>query len=174
MRILVTGAAGNVGRHLVTQLQEAGHEVRALTRNPKNAGFASGVEAVIGDLSNISTLEGAFRDVDAIHLITFGGGGYNDWKRWFRNVVPRKPTQLEACSLTLRERELAPSFQHEGCVGLIAVVVEGQSDQQVRAGLFSAKETPPKASHSAMADLRPDTTCSIARQDHRCPRNRHR
>lgn len=78
MRILVTGATGNVGRHLVTQLHEAGHEVRALTRNPTNAGFAAGVEAVTGDLSNIGTLADAFRNVDAIHLITFGGGGYNE------------------------------------------------------------------------------------------------
>lgn len=78
MRILVTGATGNVGRHLVTQLHEAGHAVRALTRNPENAVFPPGVEAVAGDLSDTSTLGDAFRDIDAIHLITFGGGGYED------------------------------------------------------------------------------------------------
>src|SRR5918999_4031923 len=78
MRILVTGATGNVGRHLVAQLHEAGHKVRALTRNPAKAELPPGVEAVAGDLRDTSTLEDAFQDVDAVHLITFGGDGYDD------------------------------------------------------------------------------------------------
>lgn len=44
--ILVTGATGNVGRPLVTELVRAGARVRAVTRNPDAAGFPSGVEAV--------------------------------------------------------------------------------------------------------------------------------
>ena len=41
--IVVTGATGNVGRPLVTELAEAGLEVRAVTRNPDTADFPSGV-----------------------------------------------------------------------------------------------------------------------------------
>lgn len=41
--ILVTGATGNVGRPLVTELCAAGADVRALTRNPERAEFPSGV-----------------------------------------------------------------------------------------------------------------------------------
>src|SRR5215213_6135054 len=44
--ILVTGATGNVGRPLVTQLAEAGVEVRAVTRQPDTARFPSGVKVV--------------------------------------------------------------------------------------------------------------------------------
>lgn len=44
--ILVTGATGNVGRPLVTQLATAGVEVRAVTRQPETAGFPAGVKAV--------------------------------------------------------------------------------------------------------------------------------
>ncbi|MFI5507170.1 NAD(P)H-binding protein [Mycobacterium sp. NPDC051804] len=44
--ILVTGATGNVGRPLVTQLVSAGAEVRAVTRDPSTARFPAGVEAV--------------------------------------------------------------------------------------------------------------------------------
>jgi uncharacterized protein YbjT (DUF2867 family) len=44
--ILVTGATGNVGRPLVTQLVEAGAQVRAVTRHPDTAQFPAGVEAV--------------------------------------------------------------------------------------------------------------------------------
>jgi len=44
--ILVTGATGNVGRPLVTQLVEAGAHVRAVTRHPDTAWFPAGVEVV--------------------------------------------------------------------------------------------------------------------------------
>lgn len=78
MRILVTGATGTVGRQLVAQLHEAGHQVRALTRNPVRADFPAGVEVVAGDVSDTGTLGPAFAGVDAVHLITFGGDGYAD------------------------------------------------------------------------------------------------
>jgi uncharacterized protein YbjT (DUF2867 family) len=73
MRILVTGATGQVGRHLVAQLHEAGHDVRALSRTPAKADLPTGVEVVAGDLTDAATLGTAFEGVDAIHLITFGG-----------------------------------------------------------------------------------------------------
>lgn len=50
MTILVTGATGLVGRHVVGQLVQAGELVRALTRNPANAGLPEGVEVFQGDL----------------------------------------------------------------------------------------------------------------------------
>lgn len=49
MKVLVTGATGHVGRHVVAQLAEAGHEVVALTRQ-SDAVFPSGVTAAHGDL----------------------------------------------------------------------------------------------------------------------------
>ena len=78
MRILVTGATGNVGRQLVAQLLEAGHHVRALTRDPAKSDFAAGVEVVAGDLTDTATLGTAFQGIDAIHLITFGGDDGED------------------------------------------------------------------------------------------------
>lgn len=75
MRILVTGATGQVGRHLVRQLLDAGHHVRALTRRPESADLPAGTEIVGGDLADLTSVGGIFRDVDAAHLITFGG----DW-----------------------------------------------------------------------------------------------
>ena len=41
--VVVTGATGNVGRPLVTELAEAGVEVRAITRHPETADFPPGV-----------------------------------------------------------------------------------------------------------------------------------
>ena len=75
MRILVTGATGKVGRHLAAQLHGSGHTVRALTRNPASAELPAGIEAITGDLTDITSLEAAFEGMDAIHLITFGGEG---------------------------------------------------------------------------------------------------
>ena len=46
MTIVVTGATGNVGRPLVTDLVRAGAHVRAVSRHPDTAGFPSGVEVL--------------------------------------------------------------------------------------------------------------------------------
>jgi uncharacterized protein YbjT (DUF2867 family) len=55
MKVLVTGATGHVGRHVVTQLVEAGHEVRAVTRRA-DAVFPPEVEVVRGDLLEPSSI----------------------------------------------------------------------------------------------------------------------
>ncbi|MFI6792380.1 NAD(P)H-binding protein [Nonomuraea sp. NPDC050383] len=67
--ILVTGATGNVGRHVVSQLAEAGIPVRALVRDPSRATLPDGAQAVRGDLTAPETLEPALRGVDAVFLI---------------------------------------------------------------------------------------------------------
>jgi uncharacterized protein YbjT (DUF2867 family) len=54
--IIVTGATGNVGRPLVSELAAAGARVRAVTRTPEAAGFPDGVEAVY---SAVDALPGA-------------------------------------------------------------------------------------------------------------------
>lgn len=46
--ILVTGATGNIGRQVVSQLLGTGVAVRALTRNPDSAGLPGSVEMVHG------------------------------------------------------------------------------------------------------------------------------
>ncbi|GAA4893609.1 uncharacterized protein YbjT (DUF2867 family) [Stackebrandtia albiflava] len=78
MTILVTGATGNVGHHLVRELHEAGHPVRALTRDAGRAAarLPRGVDVVEGDLADTATLTTAFQGVTAAHLINFGGDDY--------------------------------------------------------------------------------------------------
>ncbi|MEV0352931.1 NAD(P)H-binding protein [Nonomuraea sp. NPDC050680] len=68
-RILVTGATGNVGKHVVSQLAGAGLQVRALVRDPDRAKLPEGVEVVKGDLSVPETLEPALKDVESVFLI---------------------------------------------------------------------------------------------------------
>lgn len=76
MTILVTGATGTIGRHVVTQLVARGHAVRALTRRPAGATLPAGVEIVGGDLTAPDTLTAALAGVTGMHLISIGGDDY--------------------------------------------------------------------------------------------------
>ncbi|MCP2258344.1 Uncharacterized conserved protein YbjT, contains NAD(P)-binding and DUF2867 domains [Streptoalloteichus tenebrarius] len=68
MTILVTGATGSVGRHVVNQLLAEGQRVRALTRDPAAAGLPSGVEVARGDLRSPGTVSDALAGVDRMYL----------------------------------------------------------------------------------------------------------
>lgn len=74
-KILVTGATGNTGSGLVPALQKAGVDVRALVRDEAKAQALkdSGVEVVIGDLDQPSTIAPAVDGVDKIYLLTWNG-----------------------------------------------------------------------------------------------------
>ncbi|QIN79271.1 NAD(P)H-binding protein [Rubrobacter marinus] len=73
MRVLVAGSHGQVGRHLVRLLSEAGHEARAMIRDDSQAGE---MEA-LGGTPVVADLEGdpspAAKGCDAI-VFTAGGG----------------------------------------------------------------------------------------------------
>lgn len=66
---LVTGPTGDVGRHVVSQLAEAGLAVRALVRDPSRARLPPRVEVAGGDLAAPETLEPALRGVETVFLI---------------------------------------------------------------------------------------------------------
>ena len=68
-RILVTGATGNVGRQVVSQLLATDARVRALTRNPDAADLPPGVEVVCGDLTVPEALDGCLDGVDVVFLV---------------------------------------------------------------------------------------------------------
>lgn len=73
MTILITGATGNVGRHIVAQLLQTNQHVRALTRNPAQANLPTEVEIIAGDLATPATFAQALQGVSALHLINFDG-----------------------------------------------------------------------------------------------------
>jgi uncharacterized protein YbjT (DUF2867 family) len=62
MTILVTGATGNIGRHVVTELREQGRAVRAMSRS-------AGADTVTGDLTKPETLHNALSGVDTVFLL---------------------------------------------------------------------------------------------------------
>ncbi len=67
--ILVTGATGNVGRHVVSGLLETGAPVRALTRDPTAAELPDGVQLLQGDLAAPETFATHLEGVDAVFLL---------------------------------------------------------------------------------------------------------
>ncbi|MET3665103.1 NmrA/HSCARG family protein [Caulobacter sp. 1776] len=69
MTILVTGATGRVGRHVVQQLVERGADVRVLVRDPAKADFPAKVEVAQGDLLDIDALRAAFAGVKTLFLL---------------------------------------------------------------------------------------------------------
>lgn len=74
MTILVTGATGVIGRHLVEALLDQGAEVRALTRDPGKAALPPAVEVAAGDFTDPSTLHGAvFAGVDRAFVFPANG-----------------------------------------------------------------------------------------------------
>ncbi len=69
MTILVTGATGRVGHHVVDQLVKRGAKVRVLTRDPSKANVPAGVEVAQGDLLDIDALRSAFPGVNTLFLL---------------------------------------------------------------------------------------------------------
>lgn len=70
--ILITGATGFVGSHLVKRLRQEGLGVRAIVRTPSKAGWLAdlGVETVPGNISDQASLDAAAAGCDkVIHLV---------------------------------------------------------------------------------------------------------
>lgn len=71
MKVLVTGATGFTGGHLVRRLASAGDTVRAIVRRPEAAADlrAAGIEVVPGDLADVDSLRRACEDVEVVYNI---------------------------------------------------------------------------------------------------------
>ena len=69
LTVLVVGATGSIGRHVVAASVAAGHRTRALVRDSSRArGLDPAAEVTIGDLTDASTLTAAVEGIDAVVL----------------------------------------------------------------------------------------------------------
>jgi len=76
--ILVTGATGHIGSHLVRELQREGRRVRALSRSSSGEDT---VETVQGNVLDRGSLTAALEDVGAAYYLVHAlasGGGFGD------------------------------------------------------------------------------------------------
>jgi uncharacterized protein YbjT (DUF2867 family) len=69
--ILVTGATGMFGGRIAKELVARGVAIKGLVRSPDRASaLPEGVEPVVGDLDDPSTLPGALEGIDRVFLVT--------------------------------------------------------------------------------------------------------
>ncbi|MBL3700736.1 NAD(P)-dependent oxidoreductase [Leucobacter luti] len=66
MKIVIVGAAGNVGSHTVTEALRAGHEVTAYVRRPERVAPRPGLTVVAGDATDTVALTAAATGADAV------------------------------------------------------------------------------------------------------------
>jgi len=107
MKVLVTGASGFLGGHLVERLLRDGHEVRALVRNSSNldllatlaratadGGSPARISMHTGDLDDEASLAGI---MDGIELVFHAGAGINGtWPELERTTVQGTGLLLQA------------------------------------------------------------------------------
>ena len=121
--VLVTGANGFLGRHVVAALQAQGTPVRGLVRRLHEAEAPEGVELVEGDVTEPRTLGPAMEGVDAvIHLVAILQGRPEDFARVIgdgtRNTVEaareagvRRFVYVSALGTNERTRDTVPYFR---------------------------------------------------------------
>ncbi|ECC5394798.1 SDR family oxidoreductase [Salmonella enterica] len=75
MKVLIVGATGSIGRHVVEMSIKMGHQPKALVRSPqKSKLLPQGTEIVYGDVSVPETLTSIGDDIDAV-IFTLGSDG---------------------------------------------------------------------------------------------------
>ncbi len=82
--VLVTGATGLLGSHLVEKLIDQGYRVRALVRQSGETGFLEGlgVEIERGDLTDPRVCDRAVRDVSLVFHCAAKVGDWGSWKEF--------------------------------------------------------------------------------------------
>ena len=85
--IVVTGANGFIGRHVVGRLAEAGRPVRAMVRRPSEYRAPEGVEVVQGDVTSPGTLGEALRGAAAmVHTAAITANSKEPYKGAYRQI----------------------------------------------------------------------------------------
>lgn len=99
MKVLVTGATGFLGSHIVDSLKKNGHEVRALARRTSNLSHLKevGAEIVFGDVGDYESLLAAVSGVDVvIHAAAIVMPGWGRWEDYEKANVNGTKNTLDA------------------------------------------------------------------------------
>ena len=86
-KVLIIGANGNIGSHLIPELLRLGYKVRALQyRTPVMK--REGLEVFQGNTLDFESIQKAMNGAQAVcHLIRATGPGKNQFEKWFNCCV---------------------------------------------------------------------------------------
>jgi len=105
--ILVTGASGTVGRHVVQFLQESGHRTRTMTRARPGHPLPPGVDRVRADFDDPESLRRAVTGVHAVFLLTAPA-----------EPTPNHDLALLAAARSAQVTSVIPGTRQSGSCGL--------------------------------------------------------
>lgn len=158
-RILVLGATGSVGRLVVREAQQAGHDVVALVRDEKRAArlLPTGVTLVRGDVAAPAGLAEALDGVDAI-VATLGGDAQRVDFGGMANVL----TELGSRRVHIVLMSVIGAANHDAGMGLIdwkrrgerLVRASGNTFTIVRPGWFDMNRDDQQALHFVQGERR--------------------
>jgi uncharacterized protein YbjT (DUF2867 family) len=137
--ILVTGATGSIGRHVVIGLRSRGEAVRALVRTPEKAALIAqpGVEIALGDLGETASIAAALAGVDRLFLLVADARQHLDQLPALLNVCQQQGVRyLVNLSMWGAEAESAIGFAQAHWQQDQAVAQSGLPFVHLRPNLF--------------------------------------
>lgn len=118
MRVVVFGASGGVGGHLVNHAIAAGHEVTAVSRSP----VAGATRTIVGDVNAPGVIEGAIAGQDAV-LSALGIRRQN-------HANPFSPLASPADFTEATARRIVAACRDHGVPRVLAVSAAGVGDSR--------------------------------------------
>lgn len=119
-KILILGATGPTGRHIVSQAVSRGYDVTVLVRSPEKAADLKGAKLIFGDARDEKTLRQAVKGRDAV-ISALG--------------TPASPFR-EVTLLSSATRALVSAMKLEGVSRLIATTGIGAGDSAGHGGFL--------------------------------------
>ena len=113
MKLLVAGATGGLGRVVVAEAVQRGHEVRALVRDPARSNLPEVVRTVQGDVLEPASLDAAVEGRDAVICV-------------LGTASPRHASSL----LEDGTRNLTDAMKRAGVSRLVCMTLLGTADSK--------------------------------------------
>jgi len=127
--VLLTGASGFLGGHLLRELRVAGCRVRAMSRRPETDAVveAQGADPVRAELADVASLRAALDGCEAVFHAAA------DTSMWRAHAAAQTATNVAGTQNLLRAAEAAEvrAFMHTSSVAAYSHLVHGVIDESV-------------------------------------------